>query len=407
MSHIGLVCVMNKKRWLTLVVAADIAIYFTLLTGCGGGGGGGGGSNNGGTASVVVFAYNDLGMHCMNEDFSELCILPPANTLRALVIERRGEEPRILSSGLQLAYSIPGNLESVSKTNFWQYAQALFGNALPNNQGLFGFGLQGNMQATAQGDFWAPGVPITPKTDGGVIDPYQLAQVEVFRNGTSVALTQAVVPVSWEIKCDNCHTTAGISVATDILRKHDTKHSTTLESQKPVLCASCHSDAALGTPGVAGVAPLSTAMHGAHSSRMGSLSGTALCYECHPGPDTECLRDVHKSKGLACQDCHESMAAVGDSGRRPWIDEPRCGTCHQVAGHEYEQANTLYRDSKGHNGVKCIACHGSPHAIGPSTVARDNVQAIRLQGFAGPISKCTVCHTSTPDDSFNHTRHRE
>jgi hypothetical protein len=64
----------------------------------------------------------------------------------------------------------------------------------------------------------------------------------------------------------------------------------------------------------------------------------------------------------------------------------------------------LYRDSVGHNGVKCITCHGSPHAIGPSTNPRDNVQPIAIQGYAGTINKCSVCHRSTPSEPFNHTR---
>ena len=48
----------------------------------------------------VVLGYNELGMHCMNQDFSEMCILPPYNTLKAQVIYRRGEEPRIVTSGV-------------------------------------------------------------------------------------------------------------------------------------------------------------------------------------------------------------------------------------------------------------------------------------------------------------------
>lgn len=392
---------MRKASILSLIVVLDVAIYAIFLAGCGGGSGGGGSP---GVRSMVVFGYNDLGMHCMNQDFSELCILPPANTLRAQVIDRTGDDPRIITTGVQVSYSIAGNTDSVSKTNFWQYAPQLFGANLANNIGLFGFGLSGLMQSTADRDFWAHGVPITPQTDAGVIDPYQLAQISVRSNGINTASTQVVIPVSWEIRCDNCHTTAGISVATDILRKHDTLHGTTLESQKPVLCAGCHADPALGTTGQAGVKPLSTSIHSAHSSRMGNLSGSNICYSCHPGPQTECLRDVHKARGLTCLTCHTSMSAVGDTGRTPWVDEPRCGSCHSVAGHQYEQAGVLYRDSVGHNGVKCISCHGSPHAITPSTNPRDNVQAIALQGVAGPISKCSVCHRSTPDGSFNHTR---
>jgi len=52
--------------------------------------------------------------------------------------------------------------------------------------------------------------------------------------------------------------------------------------------------------------------------------------------------------------------------------------------------------------VKCITCHGSPHAIGPATTATDNLQAIRLQGHAGVINTCTTCHSTTPSDPFPH-----
>jgi hypothetical protein len=73
-------------------------------------------------------------------------------------------------------------------------------------------------------------------------------------------------------------------------------------------------------------------------------------------------------------------------------------------GHEYEQPGKLYRDSVGHHGVKCITCHGSPHAIGPSINPRDNVQPIALQGHPGTIDKCTVCHRTQPHDPFDHRR---
>ncbi|HWA83161.1 MAG TPA: hypothetical protein VG820_07010 [Fimbriimonadaceae bacterium] len=352
----------------------------------------------------VVFGYNDLGMHCINEDFSELCVLPPANTLRAQVIDRSREDPRIVTSGVTLKYWFEGNTDSASKTNFWQYAPQLFGVNLPNNMGLFGFGLSGTMQATTAHDFIAQGIPLTQVTDSGQTDYYQLANVSVIKNNRTVAGTTPVVPVSWEMSCNECHNTQGISVATDILRKHDNLHGTDLEHHKPVLCASCHADPALGASGQTGVSTLSSAMHTAHATRMGDRTNEQICYSCHPGPQTQCLRDVHKANGMTCTDCHKSMQAVGNPSRRPWQDEPRCGGCHSVAGHEYEQPGVLYRDSVGHNGVKCITCHGSPHAIGPSLNPRDNVQPIRLQGHAGTIDTCTVCHNRRPDDPFNHTR---
>lgn len=392
---------MKKFAFLSLLIAADAAIYCSFIVGCGPAEAS---QATARTPPLVVFGYNDLGMHCMNEDFSELCVLPPANTLRAQVIDRKGEQPRIVTSGIQLTYSIPGNTESASKTNFWLYAPSLFAMSLPANVGLYGYGLSGTMQLTNQKDFWAPAIPITQVTDIGLTDYYQLARINVVRQGKTVNSTRPVVPVSWEMSCDDCHSTPGISVATDILRKHDKMHRTTLVNRKPVLCASCHADPALGTTGAPGMPNLSSAMHSAHADRMTGLSDEAVCYSCHPGPQTQCFRDVHKTRGMTCVSCHSTMEAVGNPTRKPWQDEPRCGNCHRVRGHEYEQPGVLYRDSVGHHGVKCIACHGSPHAIGPSENPRDNVQPIAIQGYAGTIRKCTTCHRTQPHDPFDHRR---
>lgn len=364
------------------------------------------------TGSYVVFAYNDLGMHCMNQDFSEFMILPPYNVMHASVIQRGGD-PRLLTSGVTVNYAIPGNTHSADKTNFWQYAQALLSlsSPLPPDIGLTGSGLTGSMVPSGGGrpDWVVTGIPITPIADSGKLDPYCLARVSVTSGGQLVAQTNAVVPVSWEISCDMCHTTPGISVGTDILRKHDMLHpevSPPLEQRKPVMCGSCHAQAPLGTTGQPGVETLSRAMHHAHSPRMAAVANqvSVSCYACHPGKRTECLRDVHFTAGMNCFSCHTSMDAVADPVRQPWATEPRCDSCHQVPGHQYEQANTLYRNSIGHNGVPCEACHGSPHAITPTVVNKDNYQAIALQGHSGTINTCIVCHTATPGDSFNHTR---
>ena len=355
---------------------------------------------------MVVLGFNNLGMHCMNQDFSELCLLPPYNNLHAQVIDRRGEDPRIVSDGsIQIQYQIPGNTFSVGKTNFWTYAQSLFGVKLASNIGLTGNGLSGSLKPTGLGDYAATGIPLTPITDNNQLNPYQLSSITVKSGGTTMAATQAVVPVSWEISCNLCHNSAGVSTATDILIKHDALHGTNLINQKPVLCAKCHADPALGTSGVQGVSTLSRAMHGAHASRMGTVSGKVSvdCYACHPGIHTQCQRDIHYAMGITCHKCHGDMTAVADPARTPWKSEPRCDNCHNTPGHTYEQPGTLYQDSKGHNGVKCASCHGSPHAITPTVTAPDNVQAINLQGHAGTINTCTVCHRSTPDDSFNHT----
>ncbi|HEY3414228.1 MAG TPA: hypothetical protein VGM51_14405 [Armatimonadota bacterium] len=352
---------------------------------------------------LVVLGYNELGMHCMNQDFSELCILPPFNTMHAQVIDRTAEHPQIVSSGITLNYSIPGNTRSYDKTNFWTYAQALFGTAFPKDYGLAGTTLTGTMTVDATGQWGATGIPLTPMTDAGKLDPYQLARLVATQNGVVVGRTQPVIPVSWEISCNICHKTPGISAATDILRAHDRRHGTTLESEKPVLCARCHADPALGAAGTTGVSTLSHAMHSAHASRMTAANLKVDCYACHPGIRTQCQRDIHLAKGMDCHNCHGDMVQVGDVNRTPWVSEPHCSDCHNVAGHAYEEPRLLFKQSRGHNGVHCPACHGAPHAITPTTTSADNVQAMAIQGHTGTINTCTVCHSTQPGDPFNHT----
>lgn len=353
----------------------------------------------------VVFAYNELGMHCMQQDFSEMMILPPFNTLRAQVVHKRtGEDPDIISSGVTLKYTLPANTHSADKCNFWSYSNGLLGVELPTDVGVAGFGLSGTMAAAANRQFAATGIPLTPIDDTGRENPYPLALVSVERNGAPVGTTQTVVPVSWEMSCNLCHNTPGVSTATDILRAHDRLHSTDLEHSKPVFCAQCHADPAVGATGRPGISTLSGAMHTAHAPRMAAAHLDNECYACHPGFRTNCQRDVHALAGMNCNSCHTSMTAVGNPNRRPWIDEPRCASCHQRSGFEFEQANTLFRDSVGHKGIACMSCHGSPHAITPATNAADNIQAIMKQGHAGTIDTCIVCHSSTPTRPFPHER---
>ena len=62
-----------------------------------------------------------------------------------------------------------------------------------------------------------------------------------------------------------------------------------------------------------------------------------------------------------------------------------------------------YRDSTGHGGLFCETCHGSPHAILPSSQPNDNIQNIALQGHAGTLEDCKVCHGSqVPSGSGPH-----
>jgi len=352
----------------------------------------------------AVLAYNDLGMHCMQQDFSEMMILPPFNTLRAQVIDRTHGSPEIVTSDITVRYSIPSNTHGADKTNFWAYAQPLLGFPLEPEVGLTGSRLSGIMTRMTPRDWGVVGIPLVPIDDSGRENPYPLATITVERDGQVIGRTQAVTPVSWEMSCQLCHNTPGISTATDILRAHDRLHFTNLEQQKPVFCAGCHMDNALGAPGVPGVSSMTAAMHGAHASRMGMIKLDNECYACHPGIRTQCQRDVHAAKGISCIECHGNMAAVGNPARQGWIDEPRCADCHSRPGFEFEPPGVLFRDAVGHQGIKCIACHSSPHAITPATTERDNLQSVSNQGHAGVIDSCTVCHITTPSDPFPHRR---
>ncbi len=360
----------------------------------------------------IVIGWNDLGMHCMDPTFEDFSVLPPYNTLWAQVI-KRGASPQIVTSGVTVEYSFVDNTNSATKTNFWdtptggvQYAQKLFDlpGPLPANTGLTGKGLTGEMDPSTD-HFVAEGIPLTEFRDSAPTTPYpyQVAELVVKdTGGTVLATTQTVAPVSTEMNCVNCHDdggTANPGISTGVMKQniltlHDNNEGTSLMANRPVLCASCHSSNALGTPGINGVPNLSLAMHGQHKT------ATNDCEQCHPGPQTKCFRGTMAEEGMNCQNCHGNMSDVANASRNPWLDEPRCETCHGAS--HGENPNKLYRFSTGHGGVYCQACHGSQHAIYPSLQPNDNLQSILLQGEAGTIEKCAVCHTSTPSGSGPH-----
>jgi hypothetical protein len=356
-------------------------------------------------ADYSVFAWNDLGMHCLNPSYDKLVILPPYNNVLVQVV-KRGAPPAIVTAGITVSYKLTNNSTSYSKRSyggFWDNAFKLFGVNLAHDIGLKGNGLTGNM--TLAGDhFIAEGIPVVPVNDNGTWNPFQIAEITVKdANGVVLAQTQNTVPTSDEINCAKCHGTSTVNAFDDILAKHDSKHSTNLSapSSKPVLCASCHPSPALGI----NTGPqmyLSRALHGSHSTR------NAACYDCHPGATTQCNRSLrHNNNNAAdgnCTACHGDMANVAStiaSGRVPWASEPACVTCHTGVT-DVSTGTALYRNSKAHGGMYCSSCHGSPHAMYPSREAIDNYQSAQYQGFTATIKSigsCGVCHSSSRGQS--------
>jgi len=449
---------------------------------------------------VAVLAANDLGMHCVDKEFSIFSMLPPFNVLNAQVVQKGiGGLPVLLDdTQVEVRYTSvvdPGgsiNTHSLGKTDFWQFATSLFGVDLSPGQGILGFfmpmdnpadkGPQAMEFSLTHEWFTAEGIPITPTDDRLALNPYPLLRVSAHGRvtGEAVARVDAVAPVSAETDCQNCHATGRMAAANpavawaadadlevqtkkNILILHDIRQTTNLVNSTPVLCASCHFSPALD---LAGAGPqgdqllnptFSIVMHRFHGGLQLQGGGpvfppggpvTATCYQCHPGNITQCQRGAMKTGGMECLECHGDMLAVGgsfplqtggsidglnDGGvRRPWQDLPRCQSCHtgdalsSLAGNDLvraadgirlrqayriddpsaspilannqrfaENLNTLYRNSKGHGGISCENCHGSTHAVWPTSEINnpnDNVAAVQLQGHTGTITECVVCH---------------
>ena len=119
-----------------------------------------------------------------------------------------------------------------------------------------GIGLTGNVTSgvmNAAGDhFIVDGIPVVDVNDDGTWDPYPFFVATVKNSsGATIAETVNVAPASTEMSCYLCHTGTTIQEsAANILAAHDKKNNTSLLSQaqggKPVLCNSCHADAAMG-----------------------------------------------------------------------------------------------------------------------------------------------------------------
>ncbi len=208
----------------------------------------------------------------------------------------------------------------------------------------------------------------------------------------------------------------------------------TAMSGTPILCAACHSSNALGTQSVGNALPLTTALHSRHANVIDPSNGMKLndsanrnaCYSCHPGSTTQCLRgamgsakDQNGNLTMQCQSCHGTLNDVGNPSRTGWLDEPNCQACHQN-GQRYTSAIqngtlrsavdrrfatnldtpqagvSMYRYSTGHGKLQCSACHGSTHAIFPTSHLVDNLQSINVQGHSGTIAECTACHDTMP-----------
>jgi hypothetical protein len=352
--------------------------------------------------SHVVLAWPKRGMSTLDPSYATMSLRPPGVTLMAQAVER-GASPTVVPEGLSLGFAPVKDALVEGSTDFWDHAPALLGDDAPTQGvGLKGLGLEGAVLATGS-LFEMALVPVVPSEGigelGGSFALFSLSLRDVddaeLRSGLVVA------PSSWDLGCGLCH---GEQWTNDVLVQHDARHETTLVAEAPVRCGACHAQPDLGWPGDGEAEVLAGAMHSAHVERMVQLEGQLelSCLACHPGPDTPFYRGNHTERETSCVDCHGDMAALVAPERTPWQDLPRCSDCHATPASDYEQPGVSYSDSVGHGGLRCTSCHHSAHGLYASTVEADNAQNIGLQGYAGVISTCKVCHDPNPGGLFPH-----
>jgi len=377
-----------------------------------------------GLTGFKVFSNNDLGMHCVDKDFSVFSILPPFNVVNAQVIAQDSQGKPVLlgTDKVFLRYSPIAdasnsiNSTSKNKTNFWQYAGPLFGvNLDPRGQGLKGLYMPADAPGLAQtqfgwdsglGLFSAPGIPIIPTDDAGKSNKYPLMRVTAFDKSTNRQLgySDVVLPVSDETTCSNCHATgkqaadpnsqvhqdwAGVQWSgnpdlevqsrTNVLILHDLNHGTQLQNSQPVLCASCHYTPALD---LAGSGPV--------GDQVGKLQMSQTMHRYHAA--------FNQVDGKPLYDAPAPVAGLAASLKGvPPADQQTCYQCHP--GNDTKCLRGAMTET-----VTCQNCHGGMSAVGG---------AVAMKGY-GPSDgrlnllnrhpwsdepRCQSCHTG---DAVSH-----
>lgn len=400
----------------------------------------------------VLLAWSPLGEKCITDSDKWFSFLYPASNFQAMLI-KRGEQPKIISEGIEIHYEIEKGHENPSKhSDFWKYSSSIRGKKIPENIGITGKGFRGIFDYDkGKNIFSAEGIPVLPYRDDSAFNPYPLVEAKAVEKATGKILqsTFFVAPVSTELRCFVCHGgkpkwkgVAGISdeTAKNILRIHDRNRGTKLLENAlkgtPVMCQKCHEDFIVKSEGIKGHNSFSASMHGWHANYI-PWKDERACNLCHPNDargNTRCNRDIHAKLGIGCTQCHGRLDEHASSvllsqkdtrtvslllknlkpetplsqinPRKPWVQQPDCLNCHE--GFQQPQNNvtafnkwttdssTLYINRKDNIGkLPCLACHGSPHAVYPSFnhlgKNRDNIQPMQYQGMPFPIGSEMKC----------------
>ena len=113
----------------------------------------------------VILANNDLGMHCMQSDYSTFLIFPPGNNLVVQVFAKGKEEAHLITSGITLEYEVNNNTSSANKVNFWEYAKD-YGFNIEPDEGITGNKLKGTLALSKDKKYFeATAIPVVPYND--------------------------------------------------------------------------------------------------------------------------------------------------------------------------------------------------------------------------------------------------
>ncbi len=364
-----------------------------------------------------ILSWNNLGMHCMDSDYSVFSILPPYNTIEAQLIV--GGKLVTNGSGYTVTYQAMAdpsgsvNSTAMGKGNYYTYAQSLFGAVLAPEGGLAGWSMPGSSNTpqamlfeqtnqpaggvfTPVNWFRAEGIPISPFDDAHNKNPYPMMRLIAKSGATPIATNDVVLPVSDEMDCRLCHASGTQDAAKpaagwvwsgiqerdfrlNILRLHDehqfAQHSALYQAalatngfnpqglyrgvvadNHPVLCAACHASEALGKPSFGTIPPLTASVHSFHAHVLDPISSLTL--------DSSVNR-------AACYRCHPGSATK----------------CLRGA-----MGGAIAND--GSMSMQCQSCHGNL-----STVGSPN----RVGWFMEP--NCASCHTGTATSNNGQIRY--
>ena len=339
-----------------------------------------------------VFAFNDLGMHCYDKDFSVFSLLPLFNVIHGQVV-KKGLKPTLLTDAeIKLTYAATAdpsgsiNTTSIGKTNFWNFIAPLFGPNFTNwpfDTGILGakmpdlnFGPEPLSYDAAYKWFSATGIPLTNIDDHGNLNCFSMMKIravdkktKIFRDSLDI-----VVPASSEMNCAACHETAAYvidgvtacdasppprltTLAADdfsnnpdpqvrfrenILILHDALSGTNLVGQynggngSPILCAQCHYSKALDLAG--------------NNQPTGDQVGHLYL-----------SRAMHKHHGTAWPMMDSTYVIPIPGAYTPDAGPSECYYCHP--GNDTQ----CLRSAMAVKGMSCQNCHGDLLAVGGFT----------------------------------------